>query len=329
MKKILVIRFSSFGDIVQASAINSAVKKRYPEVELIWLTKKAFEPLLFADPNVDKVKSLESFRGTISIFRWIKSQKFDFVYDAHYSLRSSLLFLLTKVFSGGSLWIRRSKHRWKRYLLFTFRINLFPKPFVGQASYLAPLKSLNISIEPNKTHWNFDEKIIKKVDELLGSGEFIVLAPSAAWEMKRWPINHWNKLIKIFIEKFPDTKVVLVGGPNDRFINDFYSHPNVINLSGKLSLLESSYLVTKANVTVSADTGIIHVVDAHQKPGILLNGPTAFGKTFSPSIKILEAGLYCQPCSKDGRGKCERQVYQQCMVDIAPELVLEVIKDKL
>ena len=68
------------------------------------------------------------------------------------------------------------------------------------------------------------------------------------------------------------------------------------------------------------------MVDAHQKKGILLNGPTAFGKTFSPTIQILEAGLYCQPCSKDGRGKCERQVYQKCMVDILPDKVLEVTK---
>ena len=82
-------------------------------------------------------------------------------------------------------------------------------------------------------------------------------------------------------------------------------------------------------MTISADTGIIHVVDAHQRPGVLLNGPTAFGKTFSPTVKILEENLYCRPCSKDGRGKCERQVYQQCMVEITPERVFEEIKKEL
>tara|TARA_B100000925_G_scaffold291751_1_gene281176 strand:+ start:5550 stop:6554 length:1005 start_codon:yes stop_codon:yes gene_type:complete len=326
LKKVLVIRFSSFGDIVQASTVNQALKTRYPDVQITWLTKSAFAPLLNSDPNVGKVKKLEEFKGVYSIHKWIEKQDFDLVYDAHNSMRSNLIHLISLVRRLSSLWIKRPKSRWKRFLLFKFRINLFPKPFVGQASYLAPLLSYVPKIKPNHSSWEFDKNIADKVASLVDGNKYFVFAPSAAWEMKRWPVQHWKRLIDLFLENFPSETIVLVGGPNDQFIEELNYHDNIINLSGKLSLLESSYLVTRAELTISADTGIIHVADAHQKKGILLNGPTAFGKTFSPTIQILEAGLYCQPCSKDGRGKCERQIYQKCMVDILPDQVLEVTK---
>ena len=104
---------------------------------------------------------------------------------------------------------------------------------------------------------------------------------------------------------------------------------SVLNLSGKLSLVESSYLVTIAKSTVSADTGIIHVVDAHQGVGILLNGPTAFGRTFSSGVRVLESNLYCMPCSKDGRGKCHRQTYQMCMKELSPEFVFDNLDQQI
>ena len=324
-----MIRFSSFGDIVQASTANVALKKKFPESEINWLTKSAFLSLLEADPNVDRVVTLESFSGLVSIFKWIKKQRFELIYDAHSSLRSSLIYLLIVSFGKTAQWVTRPKYRWKRFLLFKFRINTFPKPFVGQASYLSPLKDHGIELSPNNTQWNFGKEIIQKVDNLTKKEEFVVFAPSAAWEMKRWPVAHWKKLIDLTTLNFPYLKIILVGGPSDDFIKELDYHKSVLNLSGKLSLIESSYLVTKASMTISADTGIIHVVDAHRGAGVLLNGPTAFGKTFSPTVKILEENLYCQPCSKDGRGKCERQIYQQCMVEISPERVFEEIKKEL
>ena len=109
LKKILVIRFSSFGDIVQASTVNVALRKQFPESEIIWLTKKAFSSLLEADPNLNKVITLDSFTGLISLFKWIKTQRFCFIYDAHYSLRSNLIYILSKIFGTTAQWARRQK----------------------------------------------------------------------------------------------------------------------------------------------------------------------------------------------------------------------------
>ena len=217
--------------------------------------------------------------------------------------------------------VNKVKKRFLRFLLFKFRINLFPKPYIGQLSYTSPLRKYRFDKIPIKSEWEFSKNVVEKLSEYIGEVPFVIFAPSAAWEMKRWR-TLLRELIKNTLANYKNIKVVLVGGPSDHFIDSLVINENVINLSGKLSLVESSYLCTKALVTVSADTGIIHVVDSHHREGILLNGPTAFGKTYSSSVKIIEAGLYCQPCSKDGRGKCQREVYQMCMVEITPKKFL-------
>ena len=329
MKKILVIRFSSFGDIVQSMSINGVIKQKHRNCEIYWLTKDNFKELVECDSLVSKVVGLKNFKNIFAISRWIKHENFDLVYDAHNSLRSKVLFFLYLISNNKTEWLTRSKKRFLRFLLFKFKINLFPKPYIGQLSYISPLRKFQFGKVPVKSKWAFSKETVDRVSKYVGDSQFVVFAPSAAWEMKRWPVHYWSKLIESTLDEFKDIKVVLVGGPSDVFINSLVTNKNVINLSGRLSLVESSYLSCNALVTVSADTGIIHVVDSHQAGGILLNGPTAFGKTYSTSISIMEAGLYCQPCTKDGRGKCQREVYQMCMVEITPEKVFAELKAKL
>ena len=311
---ILIIRLSSFGDIVQAMAVNKKIKQKYPEATIHWLTKPAFAKVVALDPLSDKVISVQ--KSYISQFKsLLKQNQYDYVYDAHQSIRSKLM-RLASLF-GKEKWIIRPKGRLKRWLLFSWRKNLFPDPFIGRMSYISPLKEIGISGGYEKTSWNF-------VDET-NYTDSIVFAPSAAWEMKRWPIKYWKELIQQVIQT--GKQVILLGGPSDTFIEELVLDSNlVINLAGKTSLIESCDIVAKARFVVSADTGIIHVADALGVSGVLLNGPTAFGKTHGPQIKILESNLACMPCSKDGRGNCSQEVYQQCMVDLTPEKVFSVLK---
>ena len=168
--------------------------------------------------------------------------------------------------------------------------------------------------------WDFDLKIPKeRRNDLEIFADKIVLAPSAAWEMKRWPLGHWIELV----DRWPEGEFVLLGGKNDGFCGEIArGRRNVTSLIGTLSLVESCYVVSRARLVVSADTGIIHVADLLGTKGLCLMGPTAFGFPTGGHIKVLEVPLGCRPCSKDGRGRCGQEVYQKCMVDIVPERVL-------
>ena len=219
------------------------------------------------------------------------------------------------------IWITRPKDRLKRILLFSFRINTFPKPFKGIQSYRAPLENLDIhaSADDKLVTWDFSLPSKEKVKPFVNDKKIIVLVPSAAWEMKRWPLPLWKKLIILM----PEQHFVVLGGREDHFCEELkeVAPDRVENLAGKLSLVESCALIEGSDLVISADTGLLHVADVLGIKGLSLMGPTAFGFTIGKQIKTLEVELPCRPCTKDGRGSCSQDIYQRCMVEITPDRV--------
>ena len=321
--KVLIIRFSSFGDIVQNSVVVELIHQNLIDCEIHWVTRNEFKNLVELNQHLDKVITINKADGIWGLLKLaieLRAENYTHIYDAHHNLRSFILKLFLLFHIKQPMLIVRSKDRIKRILLFYFRINLFPKPFKGIFSYIAPLKKwFNISdLSPISVQWKFPTLELNLPQE-----KFITLVPSAAWLMKRWPIEHWKKLISLL----PGIKIVILGGSEDYFCEEIHAiNPkDVTNLAGKLTLIESCKIIQKSHLIVSADTGLLHVADVLGVSAISLMGPTAFGFTTNPKIKTLEINLPCRPCSKDGRGKCSQSIYQKCMVDITPEQVAAII----
>ena len=146
---------------------------------------------------------------------------------------------------------------------------------------------------------------------------FVVIVPSAAYELKRWPVEHWHT----FIQNNPDKKIVLLAGPTDVFTEQFNTYSNVVNFTGKTSLLESAALINNAQAVITNDTGMLHFAEQLGKKTIALMGPAPFGFPSRPSTVILEKELKCRPCSKHGQGPCVNPNYHECMVALTPALV--------
>jgi heptosyltransferase-2 len=317
VRKYLIIRFSSFGDIVQCMGAIAAVKSG----EIHWLVRSDLAAIPAANPDIIvwPFDRKEGFFGLLRLGLKLRRQGFTHIYDAHSNIRSRLICFLLKPLPGlGAKLIRRSKERLKRFLLFSLRINYFPSPFKGMHSYLVPLNKWGLGLnEQTKQSWGLPEIQAQWCNK-------VVLCPSAAWEMKRWPIDAWKKLILAL----PGVQFVILGGPQDIFCQSIAeSAPErVINLAGKISLIESCAIVARASLVISADTGLIHVADLLGIKGILLEGPTAFGRTSGQQIEVLGVELPCRPCTKDGRGNCSQKVWQRCMVEITPDAVAVVAK---
>ena len=117
LKKILVVRFSSFGDIIQAMGLTSSLKNKYPNVQLDWLTKSQYENLVSLDSNISNVYSLGTSKCNHTIIKLAKivsENNYDLVYDAHFNLRSIVLLFLSKfIYRSKAKYIFRSKNRIK------------------------------------------------------------------------------------------------------------------------------------------------------------------------------------------------------------------------
>jgi len=346
--KLLIIRFSSFGDIVQAISIPYHFLQKFPNSEIHWLTREDFCEILTAQTRINKVISFSRRSGAWGLIKmaWkLSGDGYTHVYDAHNNLRSKVVMSIFffraftfffKLKTGWFLFLTRPKNRLRRFLLFRLGWNSFEKPFIASKSYLEPLSKWGIFFDHKNpladNHFLISKLATEKVTELLAkerffAGDFIALVPSAAWQMKRWPPTYWKQLI----EQLPNEKFIILGGPEDHFCEELalVAPLRVLNLSGQLSLIESSAVIAQAKLAISGDTGLLHVSDQIQKNCIALIGPAAFGFPASPNSSSLYANLYCQPCSKDGRGHCRNKVYQKCMLDITPHLVADHVKQHL
>ena len=121
-------------------SINGVIKQKHRNCEIYWLTKDNFKELVECDSLVSKVVGLKNFKNIFAISRWIKHENFDLVYDAHCSLRSKVLFFLYLISNNKTEWLTRSKNDFLRFLLFKFKINLFPKPYIGSFHIFSPLR---------------------------------------------------------------------------------------------------------------------------------------------------------------------------------------------
>jgi ADP-heptose:LPS heptosyltransferase len=326
-KKLLIIRLSSFGDIAQCLSVVTWLKSRDPKIEIDWVVREDFSDFVSSIEGINKIYKVGRKQGLARLYDLavvLKDQKYDWVYDAHNNVRSHLLSLVLVYLNPDFLFkrlifVRRSKNRFRRWLLFRFRKNTFPMPFRAQISFLQPIFDRIggvLTSPPVRLKKSNPSPTLALLPD-----NFILLAPSAAWDLKKWPEENWHNVI----QSLPQTNFVVVGGPEDQFCEKFEkSFPGrVQNMAGKFSWSETAYAIEKSSLVISGDTGVLHVADLLHKKAIALIGPTAFGYPTQVTSKILEIDLYCKPCSKDGRGQCINAVYKKCMISISPE---EVVK---
>ncbi len=328
MPKFLIIRFSYIGDIIQCMGIVSGILNKYPNAQIDWITRKDMGSTLEIDKRINKIWAFDKntgLRGLLKMANELKKEKYDYIYDAHNTHRSHILKLkLTPLFGKKAEWITRGKDRYKRFLYFKLNINRFNWPFRGMESYREPLKKWGIAdFASPKVEYSFNPNIVSKLKPLV-KGNTITLVPSANWEMKRWPISHWKKLITLL----PEYNFIILAGPADNFcieIADIVPE-RVNNLQGKTSLIESSYITLISNLVISGDTGFLHSADLFETPTLALIGPTAFGHPTNPTSKVIELPLPCRPCTKSGKGVCKDAIYQRCLAEITPEKIAALVR---
>ncbi len=315
--------------MLQCLSIPPKLKEVWPNAEIHWATRPEFAQLLVTHPDIHQVwtlpKKLSNQSGLSQLWSFARNlhqQNFTHIYDAHHSTRSLLIYFFFVCFEFmKTRWptfqiTRKSQKRWKRFLLFRFHVNTYEMPFSGQRDLLEPLQKWGISNElPQAPQFYFPKNFQPPALQL--PEKFIALAPSAAHVLKRWPVEHWKKLIGLL----PEQNFVLLGGPQDHFLNELVLGPRVLNLAGKISFIESAWVVSQSQLLISNDTGPMHFGEQLGHPTIALMGPAPFGFPSRKTTRVMELDLSCRPCSKHGQGPCTNKEFQKCLQGISPEKI--------
>ncbi|MEJ2050249.1 MAG: glycosyltransferase family 9 protein [Calditrichota bacterium] len=341
--KILIIRFSSLGDVLLATPLLGQLRRKFPQAQIDFLVRSDFAEVLRYNPNLSNLiefKTSSEFNYLRYIRRRIHREGYDVILDIHRNLRSRFICLGISTFHFRRTRVLKvRKNQIIRFLLVKFKINLYQKLY-GRIipvweKYLRTAAPLGITPINEGLQFFLPKDIDQKVDSFLqdlpaGFGK-IVMAPGARHFTKRWPPEYYQELIRmLFSEK--GWRTILIGGKDDTdIIHKILSglpEGIAVSASGKLCLAETAGLIRRTALMVSNDSGLMHVGSAMNVRLVAIFGSTVQELGFFPwslwAIVLENRGLYCRPCSHIGRATCPEKHFR-CMTEIQPQKVLQTI----
>lgn len=331
--KILILRFSSIGDIVLTSPVMRCIKQQVENAEVHFCTKKNFKSLIEHNPYIDKYFLLEDKLS--DLITKLKEEKYDYIIDLHNNLRTQIIKL--------SLWNVKSlsfdKINWQKFLYVKFKIKKFMPNVHIVDRYLAPaIKAFGIKNDDKGLDYFIPEKDNVPLDWLPTAFQkgFVAYAIGGQYFTKQLPKE---RIIEV-CERI-NKPIILLGGKEDsaiaeeieqfftptvssdrnekQFLKEMDKNTVIFNACGKFNLNQSASLLKQAALVISHDTGLMHIASAFQQEIYSIWGNTTPELGFYPyqtKFTIYETkDLDCRPCSKIGFHQCPKGHFK-CMKDI-------------
>jgi len=325
--KILVVRFSSIGDIVLTSSVVRAIKQQLSNVEIHYLTKEQFASIVVSNPNIDRVFTMK--KSIDEVVDVLKQEHYDYIIDLHNNIRTTSLKRKLKRPSKTF-----NKLNVLKFLLVRFKWNRMPKIHVVER-YFEAVKSLGVQNDRQiGDYFIQEEDQVNTLTELSFSPkEFVCLAIGAQFKTKQMPLNLLVEIVNASTQP-----VVIVGGTMDRNlaleILSKTTNKYVINTCGDYNLNQSASIVSQCNKLITNDTGMMHIAACFNVQIISVWGNTVPDLGMYPyypnhpekfSIHQVE-GLSCRPCSKIGFQECPKKHFNCMNQQNASEIINELNK---
>ena len=290
--KILVIRFSSIGDIILTTPILRCLKSQL-NCDIDFLTNRKYQSLLVSNPNIRDIYLLK-YKSNETI-NFLKDKEYDIIIDLQNNLRSLKIRLGLKIKSFVI-----TKENIKRYILIYFGLNLLNNHIVDR--YFKTVENLKVYNDNRGIDYALRNVPNPKLEI---DKDYISWCIGGTHEAKKLSVKQISNVInKLNID------VVLIGGTDEKniaaeIIMNTMSK-KVHSFCGEISIEESAYLIKKSRLFLTNDTGMMHIASAFDNPIISFWGCTKPSLSFSAYMPnknseniIIE--LSKRPCSKHGK----------------------------
>lgn len=311
--KVLVIRFSSIGDIVLTTPIVRCIKQQVPNPEIHFIVKNHFLAVIDHNPHIHRIHTFEN--SVRECLPELRSQNFDHVIDLHHNFRSAQVKRAIKAPAHSF-----NKLNIQKWLLVNLRINKLPPVHIVDR-YFETVKPLGVKNDGAGLDYfiSNEEKVNTKERCGVEPGNYHVLVAGGSYYTKQIPIHKLEEICTL-----SDKKIIVLGGKEDAAIGEKLQKnfgAKVFSGCGKFSINQSASVIEQADKVITSDTGLMHIASAYKKDVISIWGNTIPEFGMSPYLpgeksKILEVkDLTCRPCSKLGYKKCPKGHFK-CMNDI-------------
>jgi lipopolysaccharide heptosyltransferase II len=327
--KILILKPSSLGDVVQAMPVLRLLKLRWPDSRIHWWIDSALAPLLEGDPDLAGIVRFERRRWRNPVhwpemgrsLRWMRAQDFDLVIDLQCLARSGAFAWL----ANGRLLVGLDEPREGARGFYDIIVPRRSYDTHAADWYLDALRAIDVPVH-REFNWlpeRPDVAAAVRRRSNAGSARWITLQPGARWSNKRWPVEHYAKLVRLLARAHPDVRFAVLGSQADRELGLAVSQADpgrCLDLTGALSLPEMVEWIRLSKLMISNDTGPMHVAAALGVPLVALFGPTNPRRTgpYHRLDSVLQASLPCAPCMKP---HCANPKPLECLRILSPEAV--------
>ncbi|HEY8404537.1 MAG TPA: glycosyltransferase family 9 protein [Flavobacteriales bacterium] len=322
--RILVIRFSSIGDIVLTTPVVRALNQQLDgKVEVHFLTKKKFASLLEANPYIHRIHIME--KTVQEVLPELEKLDFHYIIDLHRNIRTRIVKRRLKVLD-----FTFSKLNFKKWLWVNFGINRMPNRHIVDR-YMDTLRAFGVKDDGKGLDYFIPENAGLQPNDLPAThqGKYVAFAIGAMHIGKRLSAEHIAEICKAC-----SLPVVLLGGKEDVDAANYVAQQcgdKVFSAAGKFTLHQSADCLRKAEVVVSGDTGLMHIASAFQCKILSLWGCTVPGFGMYPyrphpaSVIMEPKGRKRRPCSKLGN-RCKYGKEHRCIEQIDVHEISETLE---
>lgn len=352
LKKILLIRFSSIGDIILTEPVSRVLRLHYPDAQIDYVTKQQYKDIPGFFPYVNEVITGDN---TQEIVRRVRREKYDLVLELHKKMKP----ILIKIAARSSVTNSYNKKRSLRRSIIKKK-----KQSIGStvALYLSSLDFLKLgdlydkeTLDVNEAFYpqliidsettpddlltttasrQIDNRILQRLLSPVNEreGKHIAIFPGALHPTKQYPPSQISEAVNSLPAN--ETEIYLLGAPDERELcNSIAAETGrkINNWCGMFNLNTTIKLMNCFDLIVTNDSGPMHIAAALGKKQIAIYGATDPVLGFKPHNQravMLGSKLACRPCSLHGDEKCPEGHFK-CMKDLQPEVITKHITELL
>ncbi len=319
-KRILVIRFSSLGDILLTTPFLRILHKKYPSAKIDFLIKNSFVDAIKYNPNISEVFSWQTENEIKTIVAELKLNDYDFVINLQNNFKSKKI-----VKKLGKKSFSFVKPNIKKFLLVQFKLNLL------KAEKSIPERYVEVIPELEMDGNGLELFLPENINSGLSIDKTIIgFAPGAFHYTKRWTIEYYAALGNMLAEE--GFTIAIFGGKSDiEICNNLHNKiKNSVDLSNDNQLFQTAIDMKKCKLIVCNDSGLMHTATAVRVPVVSIFGSTVQEFGFAPfgvkSLIIENNNLSCRPCSHIGKSTCKKKHFE-CMTKLTPQMVYKNIEN--
>ena len=358
-RKILLIKLSAVGDVVHTIPVLNKLRRRYPLAQLDWLVTPAIAELLRHHPAITNIIEfereawskpwrLEPFASYLRLASRLRAAAYDLVVDMHGQFRTAALTFATGAPARigfdrprAGVWDasprkfpeQARKHAWQgaregSWLAYTNHIPVPTLDLHAVDRYLNVGPILGLDREPADFSFPIPQSAVSQVETLLAQhganrAEIVIMAPGTIWETKQWGSEKFAQVAAHFLSK--GLAVILIGSQRERVVCEEVAalSPGAIDLAGRTALSELAALIRRSAISVTNDSGPMHLAVALDRPVVSIFGPTdpVWIGPYRRANAVLHADLECSPCYLRRLKHCHHG--HACMHNVSAPAVIE------